>query len=72
MPQVLVLVQALVSVQLPREGASPPQGLAWELPAVRELLRELPAVRELLRELSAVRELLRELSALWVQEKLGV
>ena len=29
-----VLVWALVSVQLPREEVSPPQGLAWELPAL--------------------------------------
>ena len=40
----LVLVQARVSVQLPPDGASPPKGLAWELPAVRELLREQPAL----------------------------
>ena len=40
MPQ----VRALVSVQLPREEVSPPQGQAWELPAVRELLRELSAL----------------------------
>ena len=39
-----VRVRALVSVQLPPEGASPPKGLAWELPAVRELLREQPAL----------------------------
>lgn len=45
MPQVLVLlVQALVSVQLPREEGSSPQGQAWERPAVRELLRELSAL----------------------------
>ena len=37
----LVLVQARVSVQLPREEVSPPQGQASEWPAVRELLREL-------------------------------
>ena len=37
-------VRAQVSVQLPPEEASPPQGLAWELPAVRELLRELSAL----------------------------
>ena len=36
----MVLVQARVSVQLPLEEASPPKGLAWELPAVREELRE--------------------------------
>ena len=41
-----VRVRVLVSVQLPLEEASPPKGLAWELPAARELLRELPAVRE--------------------------
>ena len=40
----LVLVQARVSVQLEREEASPPKGLAWELPAVREVLRELSAL----------------------------
>ena len=40
----LVQVRALVSVQLPLEEASPPQGLAWELPAVQELLRELYAL----------------------------
>ena len=40
MPQVRVLV----SVQLPLEGASPPQGLAWELPAAREELREQSAL----------------------------
>lgn len=40
MPQVLVLV----SVQLLREEVLPPQGQAWELPAVRELLRELSAL----------------------------
>lgn len=40
----LVLVRARVSVQLPLEEASPPKGLAWELPAVRELLRELSAL----------------------------
>ena len=33
----LVQVRALVSVQLPREEVSPPEGLAWELTAVREL-----------------------------------
>ena len=48
MPLVLVLVQARVqarvSVQLPLEEVSPLQGLAWELPAVRELLRELSAL----------------------------
>lgn len=38
------LVQALVSVQLPLEEASPPKGLAWELPAVRVLLWELSAL----------------------------
>ena len=36
--------QVQVSVQLPREGASPSKGLAWELPAARELLRELSAL----------------------------
>lgn len=40
----LVQVRALVSVQLPREEVSPPEGLAWELTAVRELLRELSAL----------------------------
>ena len=41
----LVSVQLpLVSVQLPLEEASPPKGLAWELPAVQELLRELSAL----------------------------
>ena len=40
----MVLVQARVSVQLPLEEASPPKGLAWELPAARELLRELSAL----------------------------
>ena len=40
----LVLMQARVSVQLPLEEASPPKGQAWELPAVRELLRELFAL----------------------------
>ena len=44
MPQVRVLVQVRVSVQLPLEEASPPKGLAWELPAVREKLRELSAL----------------------------
>ena len=45
MPQLLVLlVQALVSVQLPREEGSSPQGQDWERPAVRELLRELSAL----------------------------
>ena len=38
------LVRALVSVQMPREEASPPKGLAWELPAVRKVLRELSAL----------------------------
>lgn len=33
----LVLVRARVSVQLPLEEASPPKGLAWELPVAREL-----------------------------------
>ena len=33
-----------VSVQLPPEEVSPPKGQAWELPAVRELLRELSAL----------------------------
>ena len=37
-------VWARVSVQLPLEEASPPKGLAWELPAVREKLRELSAL----------------------------
>ena len=40
----LVLVQARVSVQLPQEEVSPPQGQAWERPAVRELLLELSAL----------------------------
>ncbi len=40
MPQVRVQV----SVQLPREEVSPPKGQAWELPAVRELLREQSAL----------------------------
>lgn len=40
----LVLVRARVSVQLPLEEASPPKGLAWELPVARELLRELSAL----------------------------
>lgn len=44
MPQVLVLVQARVSVQLAPEEVSPPQGQDWEQPAVRELLRELSAL----------------------------
>ena len=44
MPQVLVLMQARVSVQLLREEASPPKGLDWERTAVRELLRELFAL----------------------------
>ena len=44
MPQVLVLEQARVSVQLPLEEASPPKGLAWELPAIQEVLRELSAL----------------------------
>ena len=44
MPQVLVLVQARVSVQLPLEEASPPKGLAWERPAIQEVLRELSAL----------------------------
>ena len=38
------LVQVQVSVQLPREEASPSKGLAWKLPAARELLRELSAL----------------------------
>ena len=38
MPQVRVLVQ------VPQEEASPPKGLAWELPAVREELREQSAL----------------------------
>ena len=38
------LVRALVSVQLPREEASPPKGLAWERPAIQEVLRELSAI----------------------------
>ena len=44
MPQVRVLVQARVSVQLPREEVSPPEGQAWERTAVRELLREQSAL----------------------------
>ena len=40
----MVLVQARVSVQLPLEEASPLQGLAWERPAAREVLRELSAL----------------------------
>ena len=44
MPLVLVLVLARVSVQLPREEGSSPQGQDWEQPAVRELLRELSAL----------------------------
>ena len=44
MPQVRMLVQARVSVQLPLEEVSPLQGQAWERPAVRELLRELSAL----------------------------
>ena len=40
----LVRVRARVSVQLPLEEASPPKGLAWELPVARELLRELSAL----------------------------
>ena len=40
----MLQVQVRVSVQLPLEEASPPKGLAWELPAVRELLRELSAL----------------------------
>ena len=44
MPQVLVLEQARVSVQLPLEETSPPKGLAWELPAIQEVLRELSAL----------------------------
>ena len=42
MPQ--VLVRARVSVQLPLEEVSSPQGQAWEQPAVQELLRELSAL----------------------------
>ena len=42
MPQ--VLVWALVSVQLAPEEVSPPQGQAWERPAVREVLREQSAL----------------------------
>ena len=42
MPQ--VQVRALVSVQLPPEEASPPQGQAWELSAERKVLRELSAL----------------------------
>ena len=39
------LVKALLAwVLLEREEASPPKGLAWELPAVREVLRELSAL----------------------------
>lgn len=41
---VLVRARARVSVQLPLEEASPPKGLAWELPVARELLRELSAL----------------------------
>ena len=44
MPQVRVLVQARVSVQLPLEEVPPPQGQAWELPAERKVLRELSAL----------------------------
>lgn len=44
MPQVLVLVQARVSVQLAPEEVSPPQGQDWEQPAVREVIRELSAL----------------------------
>ena len=46
MPLVLVLARVLarVSVQLPREEVSPPQGQASERPAVQELLRELSAL----------------------------
>ena len=44
MPQVLVLVQARVSVQLAPEEGSPPQGQDWEQPAVREVIRELSAL----------------------------
>lgn len=40
----LVLVLARVSVQLPREEGSSPQGQDWEQPAVREELRELSAL----------------------------
>ena len=40
----LVLVQARVSVQLPRVEVSPPQGQAWELSAERKVLRELSAL----------------------------
>ena len=43
MPQVQVLMQVSVRALVPEE-ASPPKGLAWELPAVRELLRELSAL----------------------------
>lgn len=39
--QVQVSVRALVVVL---EEVSPPQGQAWEQPAVRELLRELSAL----------------------------
>ena len=41
MPQVLVLVSVWALVP---EEASPPKGLAWELPAAREVLRELSAL----------------------------
>ena len=44
MPLVRVRVQVRVSVQLPREEVSPPQGQASERPAVQELLRELSAL----------------------------
>ena len=38
------LVLVLVSVQLSQEEPSPPKGLVWELPVVREELRELSAL----------------------------
>lgn len=44
MPLVRVRVQVRVSVQLPREEVSPPQGQDWEQPAVREVIRELSAL----------------------------
>ena len=43
MSLVRVLVSVLALVLVPEE-VSPPKGLAWELPAVRELLRELSAL----------------------------
>ena len=38
------LVRVLVSVQLLREEVLPPQGQAWERPAIQEVLRELSAL----------------------------